>query len=85
MKYFILALMSVMYNDPATNDRLNQFYVFYTPHFYSIEDCKEYARANQDLLYYKIYQEYGAENPVHMISCVDEGVIKTILKGEQKT
>ena len=83
MKFFILALMSVMYTDPSTNLSYEQYFVFHTPHFYSVNDCKEFARENTDILYYKIFEEYGVSNPPKLISCVDESVIKIILN-EQK-
>ena len=83
MKYFILALMSVMYTDPSTKLSYQEFFVFHTPHFYSIEDCKEFARENQSILYYRIFEEYRLTNSPKLISCVNEDVIKTILD-EQK-
>ena len=84
MKFFILALMSVMYTDPSTKLDYEQYFVFHTPHFYSIEDCKEFARENTDILYYKIFQEYGLSNSPKMISCVNEDVIKTILNEQRE-
>ena len=76
--------MSVMYTDPSTNLSYEQYFVFHTPHFYSVSDCKEFAKENKELLYYKIFEEYGLTNSPKMISCVNEDVIKTILNEQRE-
>ena len=55
-------------------------YVFTSMNFDSIEECKEWAVLNSDKVMYKLWMEYGNGYRPHMISCVDEDVVKEIMK-----
>ena len=79
MKIFLVALMAVL-NGTSPGFEPPSMYVFTSMNFDSIEECKEWAVLNSDKVMYKLWMEYGNGYRPHMISCVDEDVVKEIMK-----
>ena len=79
MKIFIVALMALV-DGSSPGFEPPSMYVFTHINFNTVEECKEYAVLNSDKVMYKLWMEYGNKYRPHMISCVDEDVVKQITK-----
>lgn len=80
MKFFIVALMSMIHLDTNSPN----VYIFYEPTFETFEECRSYAQANGPMLMQHLFNEFGPKDRPQMVSCVNEEVIKKILNPEYK-
>tara|TARA_A100001035_G_scaffold278886_1_gene278823 strand:- start:3173 stop:3445 length:273 start_codon:yes stop_codon:yes gene_type:complete len=77
MKIYIVALMALINSQPE-GYQPPMAYVFTTPTFNTVPECKSYAMANSSTILFKLYTEFGKDYRPHMISCVDKGVVDKI-------
>ena len=77
MKIYIVALMALINGQPEGYEP-PMAYVFTTPTFNTVLECKSYAMANSSSILFKLYTEFGKNYRPHMISCVDKSVVDKI-------
>jgi len=79
MTIYIVALMALLNGQPEGFEP-PMAYVFTQPTFSSVEECKRYATINGQTILYRLYEEFGSDYRPHMISCVDQDVVKQLQK-----
>ncbi len=77
MKVYIVALMALLDGSPIGLQPPTAF-IFTSHVFSSVAECKTFARVNSNMIMTKLWSEFGADYRPHMISCVDESVVKEI-------
>lgn len=74
MKWMIVAVMAFTYPDGSKD-----YYLWPEPYFDSREQCKAFGGPRLPMLKNKLYEVYGPDNEIEMISCVDMNVVNDIL------
>lgn len=77
MNIYIVALMALLDGSPIGLEPPTA-YIFTSHVFSSVAECKTFARENSGMIMTKLWVEFGANYRPHMISCVDESVVKAI-------
>ena len=83
MKIYIVALMALMNGQPQGFEPPMAF-VFTQPTFDTVNECKNYAIQNSTQILVKLYSEFGKDYRPHMVSCVDDNVVKEIKNQQPK-
>ena len=79
MTVYIVALMTLL-NSQLQGVEPPMSYVFTDLTFTSVDQCKRYATVNGNKILLKLYEEFGSDYRPHMVSCVDQDVVKQLTK-----
>ena len=71
MKWFVVIIFNTVPGD---------IFIFHEPEFESREECLVTLWESKEAVKQKLLQEYGEPMPVEAVACLEEEVIKKVLK-----
>lgn len=75
MKWFLVAIMTVIYSGDEKN-----VYVFTKPAFDTVEQCKTYVQQNGESITKHLFLQFGPKDQMDRLLCVQEEKLKKFLE-----